>query len=119
MKNQKGVSLFEVIIAIIILLIIAFFAIFNSKDSVNQAKATEVYSEMRSVETAVEFVKSQMVMHDDFKLEKGKHYDEPTSVEEITDNFDRDVTIYGMLEHEDGEAAMYLGLERIKERLYC
>ena len=76
MKNQKGVSLFEVVIAIIILLIIACFAIFNSRDSAPKAKAAELYSEMKSVEAAIDYVRMEMATREDFELIVNEHYDE-------------------------------------------
>ena len=107
MKNQNGVSLFEVIIAIIILLIIAFFALFNSRNSVGQALATDVYSEMKSVEAVVDFIGTNMVMDEDFALERGKHYDEKLE----TDTY----IIYGIINGNVFDtAASNLGLENLK-----
>lgn len=109
MKNQKGISLFEVIIAIIILLILAFFALYNSRNSVGQAIATDVYSEMKSVEAVVEFVNSNMVMDDSFVLQGGKHYDE--KVEDKVDTY----IIYGKVNaNKLDTAASSLGLENLK-----
>ena len=108
MSNKSGLSMVEVIISIIILIIIAFFAIFNSQNSIPQAKAAEVYSEMRSVEAAVESIRTNMVMKDDFELVEGKHYD---SVAQGKTGY---YVINGFLEGNETNAAEFLGLDNLK-----
>lgn len=95
----------EVVIAIIVLLIIAFFAIYNSQNSVPQAKLTEVYSEMKSVQAAVEFVNMNMVTNENFTLEIGKHYDQLS---------DGNYIIYGVLKHGSIQSAERLGINNLK-----
>lgn len=104
MRKQNGVSMIEVVISIIILLFIAFFSIYNARNSVPTAEAAEVYSEMRSVEQAVEAVKLEMLMDDEFELKKDEHYDETSG---------SDYIIYGSLNHEV-KAAKALGISNLK-----
>ena len=109
MNNKKGVSMIEIIISIIILLIIAFFAVYNSRNSVGKAKLAEVYSEMISVQNAVEYVKSRMITENNFALEEGVHYDD-----EVTVNDKEYKWIYGYLNHDACPSAENLGLNSLK-----
>ena len=114
MKKQAGVSVLEVVISIIILILIAFFAIYSSQNSVAKAEASELYSEMKSLQTAVESIRIETITRGNFNLEKDKHYDE------IIDNGeDAEPTyiIYGNLyndEHPAGKAAKYMGIDNLK-----
>lgn len=107
MKNDKGVSLLEIVISIIILMIIALFAVYSSQNSVPRAKAAELYSEMKSVQQAVNFIKMEFDTKNDFELEQGKHYDK-------TGDEEGGYIIYGNLTHSNGSAAEYLGIDNIK-----
>ena len=107
MGNQNGVSVLEIVISIIILILLAFFAIYNSQNSVGKAEASELYSEMKSVQTAVESIRLELITRDGFSLNQDEHYDEvdPESGAYI---------IYGNLENPDGKAAKYLGIDNLK-----
>ena len=114
MKKQAGVSVLEVVISIIILVLIAFFAIFGSQKSVGKAEATELYGEMKSVQAAVEVVRSQAAIRDDFSLKQDQHYDEKIDNGE---NVEPTYIIYGSLnkeEHPEGKAAKYMDIENLK-----
>lgn len=104
MSNQNGISMMEIIISIIILLFIAFFSIYSAKNAVPTAEASEIYSEMRSIEQAIESVKAEMILNDDFALIEGTHYDEADGENYI---------IYGSLNHETS-AADNLGINNLK-----
>ena len=107
MRKEAGISIIEIVISIIILIIIAFFAIYNSQNSVPKAKATELYSEMKSVQMAIESVRAELATKRDYVLEQDKHYD----YKDDTNNL---YTIYGSMNHSDGKAAEYLGLDNLK-----
>lgn len=98
----------EVIISIIVLVIIVFIAIYNSRNTIPQAKATELYAEMRAVEQAVEVVKSRFLTNEEFQLVEGEHYDDATA----ESNW---YIIYGVLDEEhSGVAAKNLGINDLK-----
>ena len=113
MKNQTGVSVLEVVISIIILIMIAFFAIYSSQNSIAKAEATELYSEMKSVQTAVEAIRLEAITNSDFSLKINQHYDR-----KIENGNDEEPTyiIYGNLDttHDSGKAAEYIGIENLK-----
>ena len=46
MNNKRGVSLIELALVMIIMIIIAAFAIFNGSNTVDKAEATEIYEEI-------------------------------------------------------------------------
>lgn len=104
MRNQNGVSMIEVVISVILLLFIAFFSIYSARNAVPTAEMAEVYSEMCSVEQAIEAVKTEMIMDNEFELKKDEHYDEISG---------SDYIIYGSLNHEV-KAAKALGISNLK-----
>lgn len=53
MKKNQGISIIELAIVIIIMLIIAGFAIYNGYSSIEKAQATEIYTEMNNMISAV------------------------------------------------------------------
>ena len=107
MKNNAGLSMIEIIIAIIVLLIIVFIATYNSKDAIPQAKATELRAEMIAVEQAIEVVKAKLLTNDDFQLIEGEHYDDTAE-----GNY---YIIYGNLDEEHTvAAAKKLGINDLK-----
>ena len=58
MKTQKGVTMIELVIVLIIILLIASFSVYSGKESVDRATATEVYAEinsMRAKESRISF----------------------------------------------------------------
>ena len=108
MKTQKGITMIEVIVSIVVLLIIALLAVYMSKDSTMQAKATEVYAEMKAVDQAINTVRSDMLLDDSFSLEQGKHYDATTGEEDF-------YIIYGSLDDSNEmQAAKNIGLDSLK-----
>ena len=61
MNSKKGVSLIELVIVIIIILIITTFSILSGNESINQATATEIYTEINSMREAANMIMSQIV----------------------------------------------------------
>lgn len=59
MKSNRGVSMLELVIVMIIMVMIAAFAIFNGSKSIDQAEATELYVEMSNIQKAVNGVMFQ------------------------------------------------------------
>ena len=60
MKNNRGISLIELAIVIIILIIIAGLAVFSGKESVDKAEVTEIFAEVSNIKNAVNGVIVQM-----------------------------------------------------------
>ncbi len=52
LKNEKGVSLIQVIVTMIIAILIASFAIWYAKNTSTEAKLTRIYNEMSTVKDA-------------------------------------------------------------------
>jgi prepilin-type N-terminal cleavage/methylation domain-containing protein len=65
MKKEKGVSMIELVVVMIILVMIAAFAISSGLDTVDQAKITEVYAEMRSIEESINGINTLKVTNAD------------------------------------------------------
>ncbi|MBQ9266877.1 MAG: type II secretion system protein [Clostridia bacterium] len=107
MRKEEGISMIEVVVSIIILLMIALFAIYSAQSSAAHAKAVEVYAEMLSVQQAVETVRSQIALQDDFEPLQGVHFDA-----ELSD--DNAVIIYGSMQGTTSEVAKNLGINNLK-----
>ena len=54
MKNKKGITLIEVMIAVIVLVIIATFSILYSSNITDESKLAKVYNEINIVKDAIE-----------------------------------------------------------------
>lgn len=107
-NTENGISMMEIVVAIIILILIAFFAIYNSQNAVPQAKATELYREMKSMGEAVEFIKSNINIKEDYPL--GDFYDAEWEAEDW-------YIVYGTLNPDTTtirKAAKNLGLDNLK-----
>ena len=84
-----------------------FLTIYNSQNSMRKAKIAEVYTEMRSIESAVAYIHGRMMYNDSFELQPGKHYDEFG-----TDS--KTYIIYGTMNHYDAISAKELGISDLK-----
>ncbi len=52
-SKQKGISLIQMVITIVMMMLIALFAVFNSRDTITETKLSRVYDEMVKVKQAV------------------------------------------------------------------
>lgn len=59
MKNNKGISLVELVIVMIIMILLVSFTVFKGIDSISKAEATELYEEMTALKTAVNGIMTQ------------------------------------------------------------
>ena len=75
MKTQKGVTMIELVIVLIIILLIASFSVYSGKESVDRATATEVYAEINSMRAAINSINIKKDLDESFVLTKGEHYD--------------------------------------------
>lgn len=131
MNSKKGVSLIELVIVIIIILIITTFSILSGNESINQATATEIYTEINSMREAANSINIKKELNQGFSVVKGEHYDvkaselAPTETDfEIMYNltvesgdFDDLYIIYGMDENEKyktSDVKKSYGLDAIK-----
>lgn len=64
MRSNKGVSIIELVIVMIILILIAGFAVYNGAESVEKAEATEIYIEISNMHKAVSGVIVQKDMEE-------------------------------------------------------
>lgn len=131
MKKQSGVTMLELVLALVVIIIIASFAVYSGKDALDQAKAAEVYAEISSIREAANGINVKKEMNSDFVLTKGVHYDEKAT--EITaskadfeteynlilddEEYSRLYVIYGMDELEKYQASSVkneYGLDAIK-----
>lgn len=76
MKKNQGISLIELVIVIIILILIAGFAVFNGRNTIEKADATELFAEMTNMKKAVSsvIIKKDLESGDDNWLKD--YYDE-------------------------------------------
>lgn len=108
MKNNKGISMIELVIVIIIMILIASFAIYNGTDSTEKAEATQIYTEITNVMKAVNGVMLQK------ELESGDD-------EWLKDYYDKELgngwyEVYGMNDsgYSSSEVRKKLSLDEIK-----
>lgn len=108
MKNNKGISMIELVIVIIIMIMIASFAIYNGTNSTEKAEATQIYTEITNVMKAVNGVMLQK------ELESGDG-------EWLKDYYDKEIgngwyEIYGMNDsgYEASNVRKKLSLDEIK-----
>lgn len=79
MNNQKGVSMIELVIVIIIILMITTFSVYTGKEAADQAMVTEVYTEISSMREAINSINIKRELDSDFVLTQNEHYDEKVS----------------------------------------
>lgn len=53
MKNNKGISLVELVIVMVIMVLLVSFTVFKGIDSISKSEATELYEEMTALKTAL------------------------------------------------------------------
>lgn len=111
MKNQKGVTMIELVIVLVILLLLTTFAVYTGTESTNQALVTEVYTEINSMRSATNSIKIKKELNSNFIMEEGIHFDKKLSdvmtKDELKNNYNIDIDegfdklylIYGMDEY--------------------
>ena len=130
MKKQKGVSMIELVIVLIIVILIASFSIYTGREALDQATASEVYTEINSMREAINSINLKRSLYDDFELEAGVQYDvkvedtitksefESRFGETISDEeYKNTYIIYGMDMMEDyqgSDVKDFYGLDSIK-----
>lgn len=106
MMKNKGVSMIELVIVIVILIMIASFAIMSTKTTNLQAEATLLYTEMRALKTGVLSVKQDYDYGIIDSIDKDKYYND------VEDDW---YIIYGVGELEYSEEIMKnLSLDELK-----
>ena len=75
MKNNSGITMVEVVIMIVIMIMIAAFAIINGRSALDEADASDVYLEMTSMKEAVNSIIMKQNLDESFIIEEGKQYD--------------------------------------------
>ena len=64
MRNNRGVSVVELVIVLIIMILLVSFAVYSGSDSIGKAEATELYEEINSMHVAVNGIMMQKIMGD-------------------------------------------------------
>ena len=64
MRNNKGVSVVELVIVLIIMILLISFAVYSGSGSIEKAEATELYEEINSMHVAVNGIMMQKIMGD-------------------------------------------------------
>lgn len=76
MKENRGISLIELVIVMIIMILIISFAVYSGIDSIGKAEATELYEEMNSMVSAVNGVMTRKEIGDYDDAWLADYYDE-------------------------------------------
>ena len=53
MKQEKGVTMIMMVVTIVMMILIAGFSIYNSKDTIIETKLAKIYNEIKEVKTGV------------------------------------------------------------------
>ena len=75
MKSKTGVTLVELMIVIVIITLMATFAVMSGRKTLDQTDASEVYVEMNAVKQALNSVALKQNMDETLTLTQGIHYD--------------------------------------------
>lgn len=54
MKSNKGITMIQMVVTVLMMALIAGFSIFNARDTIVEIKLSKVYEEMREVKKAVQ-----------------------------------------------------------------
>ncbi len=113
MKTNHGITIIELVIVMIIMLLIASFAVYSGINSIQKAEVTELYSEMNSIKTAISSIKGKSIMENQENNEEWfkDYYDESMGSGDW-------YIIYGADDegYETSKVRENLGLESIKRR---
>ncbi len=80
-SKQKGISLMQMVITIVMLMLIALFAVFNSRDTITETKLSRVYDEMVKVKQAVIGI---VTLKEDYISEIGTKIEDFSSYPQLT-----------------------------------
>lgn len=64
MRNNKGVSIVELVIVLIIMILLISFAVYSGSGSIEKAEATELYEEINTMHVAVNGIMTQKLLGD-------------------------------------------------------
>ena len=76
MKFNSGITMVELLVVIIIVVMIATFAINSGTDTLDEADVTEVFVEITSVKTAMNSIALKREVQENFQILQGGYYDE-------------------------------------------
>ena len=79
MKNNKGITMIEIVVVIIILILLAVIAIWNTWASYLKAEGTNIYNEFKSLERGASTLETIYNTNEDFELKQYEHYCETKS----------------------------------------
>ncbi len=79
MKNNKGITMIEIVVVIIILILLAVIAIWNTWAPYMKAEGVNILSEFESVEKGAIMLDTFYNVNENFEFEQYEHYCETTS----------------------------------------
>ena len=113
MKSTQGITIIELVVVMIIMLLVVSFAVYSGINSTQKAEATELYTEMNSIKTALSVIKGKMIIEDKENDEEWlkKYYDESMGSGDW-------YIIYGVDDagYEESTVRENLGIDNIKRR---
>ena len=109
-KNNKGITMIEIVIVIIILILLAVIAIWNSWPSYLKGEGTNILREFKSVETGAIMIRNIYNTNPDFELEPNVHYCEKYTITSGDNSGDVWYTIYG---RDDSGESWYEGKDGV------
>ena len=95
MKNNKGITMIEIVVVIIILILLAVIAIWNTTASYVKAEGTNLLSEFKSIEEGAIMLETVYNTRDNFELVENEHYCKKYVVSSGDNSGDVWYTIYG------------------------
>ena len=110
MKNQKGVTLIELVIVIIILILLAVIAVWNTQNTISRAEAATIISEFKSVYEAASTMKD--LYNSGHDLFEGKDY-----CEKVTRSDGEWYVVYGIQDYTTDESTNKYNEKVVKEFL--
>ena len=76
MKFNSGITMVELLVVIIIVVMIATFAINSGTETLDEADVTEIFVEITSVKTAMNSIALKREVQENFQILQGGYYDE-------------------------------------------
>ena len=117
MKKERGVTMIELVIVLIIILLISTFSIYSGNKATDQANVTEVYTEINSMRAAVNSILIKEELDNEFELIEGIHYDKKVSDIpglETLEAFETEYEIDVINEEEYGNLYLIYGLDELE-----
>lgn len=107
-KKEKGITMIQMVITIIMMIIIASFSLYNARDTIIEAKVSKVYKEIMTVREGV--VGAKVMETIDF-ADFGTKLDDFSSYPQLSSYYDSGDSEYYFLDFETKNAVISEALE--------